>query len=112
MLKEVLSRRFRDFNPQNETNPDLVIIDGGLTQLSAAHKIWTQLKINIPFACMSKGKKRNAGEEYFHQIGRESFTLPKNHPLMHYLQRLRDEAHRFAIMAHRKKRQKSLLGNP
>ncbi len=53
---------------------------------------------------MSKGKKRNAGEEWFHQINKESFTIDKNDPVMYYLQRLRDEAHRFAIMTHRKKK--------
>ena len=57
---------------------------------------------------MSKGENRNAGEEFFHQIGKESFTLPKNHKLMYYLQQLRDEAHRFAITTHRSKRAKSV----
>ena len=58
---------------------------------------------------MSKGKNRNAGEEYFHQFNKESFTLEKNSPVMHYLQRLRDEAHRFAIMTHRKRRDKNMF---
>ena len=58
---------------------------------------------------MSKGENRNAGEENFHQTNKESFTLPRHHPVMHYLQRLRDEAHRFAIMTHRKKREKAAL---
>ena len=58
---------------------------------------------------MSKGENRNAGEENFHQFNKPSFTLPKHHPVMHYLQRLRDEAHRFAIMTHRKKRDKAAL---
>lgn len=106
MLREVLRRRFKEGN--NNIFPDLIIIDGGLGQLHAAQKIFAELKINPPFVCMSKGENRNAGEENFHQVGRESFTLPKNHKLMFYLQQLRDEAHRFAITTHRSKRAKSV----
>jgi excinuclease ABC subunit C len=58
---------------------------------------------------MSKGENRNAGEEWFHQFDKDSFTLPKNNSVMYYLQRLRDEAHRFAITTHRKKRAKAAL---
>ncbi|MDX2082559.1 MAG: excinuclease ABC subunit UvrC [Rickettsiales bacterium] len=106
MLREVLRRRFKENN--NNIFPDLILIDGGIGQLNAAQKVFTELKINIPFICMSKGENRNAGEEYFHQINKKSFTLPKNHQLMYYLQRLRDEAHRFAITTHRQKRAKSV----
>jgi excinuclease ABC subunit C len=109
MLEQVLLRRFSKLKT-NEF-PDLIIIDGGLGQLTSAQKIFSELNIKIPFICMSKGKNRNAGEEYFHQVNKESFTLEKNSPLMHYLQRLRDEAHRFAIMTHRKKRAKNFLLN-
>jgi excinuclease ABC subunit C len=109
MLEQVLLRRFSKL--KTNEYPDLIIIDGGLGQLSSAQKIFSELNIKIPFLCMSKGKNRNAGEEYFHQINKESFTLEKNSPLMHYLQRLRDEAHRFAIMTHRKKRAKNFLMN-
>ena len=109
MLEQVLLRRFSKL--KTNEYPDLIIIDGGLGQLSSAQKIFSELNIKIPFVCMSKGKNRNAGEEYFHQINKESFTLEKNSPLMHYLQRLRDEAHRFAIMTHRKKREKNFLLN-
>lgn len=109
MLEQVLLRRFSKLKT-NEF-PDLIIIDGGLGQLSSAQKIFSELNIKIPFVCMSKGKNRNAGEEYFHQINKESFTLEKNSPIMHYLQRLRDEAHRFAIMTHRQKRAKNFLLN-
>ncbi len=109
MLEQVLLRRFSKLKT-NEF-PDLIIIDGGLGQLSSAQKIFSELDIKIPFVCMSKGKNRNAGEEFFHQINKESFTLEKNSPIMHYLQRLRDEAHRFAIMTHRKKRSKDLFLN-
>ena len=109
MLEQVLLRRFSKL--KTNEYPDLIIIDGGLGQLSSAQKIFSELNIKIPFICMSKGKNRNAGEEYFHQVNKESFTLEKNSPLMHYLQRLRDEAHRFAIMTHRKKRAKNFLMN-
>jgi excinuclease ABC subunit C len=109
MLEQVLLRRFSKL--KTNEYPDLIIIDGGLGQLTSAQKIFSELNIKIPFACMSKGKNRNAGEEYFHQINKESFTLEKNSPIMHYLQRLRDEAHRFAIMTHRKKRAKNFLMN-
>lgn len=106
MLREVLRRRFKEGN--NNILPDLIIIDGGLGQLHAAQQVFDELKINPHFVCMSKGENRNAGEENFHQTGKRSFTLPKNHHLMHYLQQLRDEAHRFAITTHRSKRAKSV----
>jgi len=107
MLYQVLLRRFSKL--KSEDFPDLIIIDGGKGQLSTAQKIFADLKIKIPLICMSKGKKRNAGEEYFHQINKESFTLEKNSPVMHYLQRLRDEAHRFAIMTHRVRRKNNTI---
>ncbi len=107
MLEQVIWRRFSKLKISDF--PDLIIIDGGKGQLSSAQKIFNELKIEIPFICMSKGKDRNAGKEFFHQINKQSFTLEKNSPIMHYLQRLRDEAHRFAIMTHRKKRQKNFL---
>ncbi|MBM3590877.1 MAG: excinuclease ABC subunit UvrC [Alphaproteobacteria bacterium] len=109
MLKQVLFRRFSKL--QKKDLPDFIIIDGGKGQLSSASEIFENLGIKTPFVCMSKGKNRNAGEEFFHQVGKESFTLEKNSPIMHYLQRLRDEAHRFAIMTHRKKRDKDFLKN-
>jgi excinuclease ABC subunit C len=105
MMREVLFRRFSKL--QKEEYPDLIILDGGKPQLNAASEIFTELKIKIPFIAMSKGENRNAGEEYFHQIHKESFTLPKQNPAMYYLQRLRDEAHRFAITNHRNKRNKA-----
>ena len=106
MMREVLKRRFKEGN--DNIFPDLIIIDGGLGQMSAAQSVFDELKINPSFVCMSKGENRNAGEEDFHQVGKDSFTLPKNHKLMYYLQQLRDEAHRFAITTHRSKRAKSV----
>ncbi len=107
MLREVLTRRFAKSKKAESIYPDLIIIDGGKGQLNAAQKVFSELDVKINFICMSKGEDRNAGEENFHMIGRESFTIPKRHPAMYYLQRLRDEAHRFAISAHRKKRRKT-----
>lgn len=106
MMREVFRRRFKEGN--NNIFPDLIIVDGGIGQLNAAQKIFTELQISPRFVCMSKGENRNAGEEFFHQSGKESFTLPKHHKVMHYLQQLRDEAHRFAITSHRSKRAKSV----
>jgi excinuclease ABC subunit C len=107
MMREVLMRRFSKLEKANY--PDLIIIDGGKGQMSAAQQVFDQLQIKIALVCMSKGENRNAGEEWFHQFDKPAFTLPKHHPVMHYLQRLRDEAHRFAIMTHRKKRAKAAL---
>lgn len=109
-LKQVLSRRFKktDENLKNNPNPDLIIIDGGKGQLNAAAEVFREMEIDVKFIAMSKGENRNAGEEFFHMIGKSSFTLEKHSPLMHYLQRLRDEAHRFVIGFNRSKRAKSV----
>jgi excinuclease ABC subunit C len=105
MMREVLTRRF---SKTHDGFPDFVIIDGGKPQMTAAQKVFSELKIKIPFVCMAKGENRNAGEEWFYAPNKDPLTLPKHSPTMHYLQRLRDEAHRFAITAHRKKRAASL----
>ena len=112
-LRQVLSRRFKNTKEGSEENampsmPDLIIIDGGKGQLSAAREVFEELNIDIKFVAMSKGPERNAGEEWFHVVDKPSFTLAKHSPLMHYLQRLRDEAHRFAIGFNRQKRAKSV----
>lgn len=107
-LTQVLTRRFKKLLEENN-KPDLIIIDGGKGQLNAAAQVFDELKIaDIKFTAMSKGENRNAGEEWFHQVGKPSFTLEKHSPLMYYLQRLRDEAHRFAIGFNRSKRAKSV----
>ncbi len=103
MMREVLTRRF---SKAHEGFPDFVIIDGGKPQFTVAAEI-----LKIPFVCMAKGEKRNAGEEWFFMKGREPFQLPKNSPVLHYLQRLRDEAHRFAIMSHRKRRDNAFIAD-
>ena len=108
ILKQALTRRFQRLKTEG-IRPDLIIIDGGKGQLSAALEVFKQLEIiDQNIVCMSKGPNRNAGEEYFHLPGKESFQLEKGIPLAFYLQRLRDEAHRFAIGTHRNKRAKSI----
>ncbi len=105
-LRQVLTRRFKKTN--DNIFPDLIIIDGGKGQLNAANQVFKELGVEVKFVAMSKGENRNAGEEYFHQIDKPSFTLQKHLPVMFYLQRLRDEAHRFAIGFNRAKRAKSV----
>ncbi len=115
MMREVMERRFgralrEDPERLSGNWPDLIIIDGGAGQLGAVHDVLEELGIEDDFAvaAMSKGPDRHAGREQFHMKGRESFTLPKGDPVLLYLQRLRDEAHRFAIGAHRKRRSGAL----
>jgi excinuclease ABC subunit C len=111
MLREVLFRRFRRLQEEGDESkrPDIVLIDGGAGQLSTATKLFEELGISgICYAGISKGPDRNAGREWFHMPGREPFQLPENDPVLHFLQRIRDEAHRFAIGAHRNKRSKSM----
>jgi len=107
MMKEVLKRRFDRMSPENK--PDVILLDGGLGQLHAVHeslKDYDLSEINI--IAISKGPERNAGKEFYHQLGKESFSLPYRSPIAFYLQTIRDEAHRFAIGTHRKKRAKSI----
>jgi excinuclease ABC subunit C len=109
MLREVLTRRFKRLQLENDKRPDLVLIDGGAGQVSVASQVFAELGIdNIVYVGIAKGVDRNAGREQFFIPGKEPFQLPVNDPILHYLQRLRDEAHRFAIGAHRNKRSKSM----
>ncbi|MFW0777469.1 MAG: excinuclease ABC subunit UvrC [Rickettsiales bacterium] len=109
MLREVLSRRFRNASEGDEKKmPDLVLIDGGAGQVSAAREVFEELGVEVVYAGIAKGPDRNAGREQFFIPGKEPFQLPENDAVLHYLQRLRDEAHRFAIGAHRNKRSKSI----
>ena len=118
MMRQVLQRRFQralreDPARQSGVWPDLVLLDGGKGQLSAAREIMADLGVqDVPLVAISKGPDRNAGREEFHQDGKDSFSLPPNTPVLHFLQRLRDEAHRFAIGAHRARRQKAATSNP
>ncbi len=111
MMKEVLSRRFvralKDENT-NMTLPDLVLIDGGKGQYSVSRETLNDLGLHeLPIIAIAKGKNRNAGEEtFFHE--NKIIKFKKNDPTLFFLQRLRDEAHRFAISTHRAKRRKNL----
>ncbi|MFV0626741.1 MAG: excinuclease ABC subunit UvrC [Alphaproteobacteria bacterium] len=108
MMKEVLGRRFDKMTEENR--PDVMIIDGGLGQLHAVHEALKDYDLSkIKIIAMSKGVDRNAGKEMYHLMGQESFSLPFQSPIAFYLQNLRDEAHRFAIGTHRKKRGKSMF---
>ena len=114
MMREVFERRFgralkEDPGRESGTWPDLVLIDGGLGQLNAAREVLAELGCHdIPLVAVAKGPDRDAGREWFHRAGREPFQLPPRDPVLYYLQRLRDEAHRFAIGAHRAGRSKAL----
>jgi excinuclease ABC subunit C len=89
--------------------PDLVLIDGGEGQLTAARQVFAELSIdNVPLVAISKGPDRDAGRETFHMPGRASFKLPARDPVLYFVQRLRDEVHRFAIGSHRQKRRKDI----
>ncbi|HEU4825077.1 MAG TPA: excinuclease ABC subunit UvrC [Dongiaceae bacterium] len=110
MMRQVLTRRFsrairEDPERQGGTWPDLVLIDGGLGQLSAALDVFRELGLDdVPVAAIAKGPDRNAGRERFFLPGRDPFLLDPRNPVLYFLQRLRDEAHRFVIGAHRAKR--------
>jgi excinuclease ABC subunit C len=114
MMREVFERRFgralrEDPARAGDGWPDLVLIDGGAGQLSAAREIMAGLGLDdLPLVAVAKGPDRDAGREWFHMAGREPFQLPPRDPVLFYLQRLRDEAHRFAISAHRAGRSKAL----
>jgi excinuclease ABC subunit C len=118
MMREVLGRRFLRLEKEDPDRsrgdwPDLLLIDGGKGQLSAVCETLENAGIHdVPVVAISKGPDRDAGREVFHLPGGREITLPPNSPLLFYLQRLRDEAHRFAIGAHRQKRAKSFAANP
>lgn len=113
-MREVLKRRFARAQKEDPDRtlghwPDLVLIDGGAAHLAIAESTLTDLGIDdLTLSAISKGPDREAGREEFHVPGRSSFTLPPTHPVLYFLQRLRDEAHRFAISTHRAKRAKAL----
>jgi excinuclease ABC subunit C len=135
MMREVLERRFKRLlteNPRAENGvagavrslaeaaralvgddespwPDLVVIDGGQGQLKAAQETLAALGISdVPLVSIAKGVDRDAGRETFFVPGREPFRLPPRDPLLYYIERMRDEAHRFAIGAHRQRRAKDI----
>jgi len=111
MMKEVLFRRFSKAVKEKSGSlslPDLVLVDGGKGQYSVSREILNELGLHdLPILAVAKGKRRNAGEEKIYHEGKE-YILSKNDPLLFFIQRLRDEAHRFAISTHRAKRKKNL----
>ena len=111
MIREVLGRRFKRAIQEKGNYlsfPDLVLIDGGKGQYSSARETLNEIGLNeIPVIAIAKGKFRNSGNETFFHNGKE-FKFSKNDPTLFFLQRIRDEAHRFAISAHRAKRKKGI----
>jgi excinuclease ABC subunit C len=118
MMKEVLTRRFERLlkeDPERKTDmwPDLLLIDGGAGQVSAVAEILNELGVeDIPMVGVAKGIDRDAGKEEFHRPGERPFALQRNDPVLYFIQRLRDEAHRWAIGAHRAKRAKAVSLTP
>jgi len=118
MMKEVLTRRFsrllkEDPDRESEAWPDLLLIDGGAGQVSAVAQIMKEMGVeDIPMVGVAKGVDRDAGKEEFHRTGQRPFALQHNDPVLYFVQRLRDEAHRWAIGAHRAKRSKAVGATP
>jgi len=114
MMKEVLTRRFHRLvkeDPDRDKGlwPDLLLIDGGAGQVSAVRAVMTKMGVEgIAMVGVAKGVDRDAGKEEFHVTGRRPFALPYRDPVLYFVQRLRDEAHRFAIGTHRAKRSKAI----
>lgn len=117
MMKEVLSRRFKrlmkeDPERKSESWPDLLLIDGGSGQVSAVAEILKDYGVeDIAMVGVAKGVDRDHGKEEFHVRGKRPFALQRNDPVLYFVQRLRDEAHRFAIGTHRAKRSKSIASS-
>jgi excinuclease ABC subunit C len=127
MMREVMRRRFgrllREVGPRAAARaesgegvgpwPDLVLVDGGKGQLAAVTGVLVELGIaDLPMVSVAKGRDREAGRETFYMPGREPFMLPHRDPVLYFIQRLRDEAHRFAIGSHRVRRRKDMQANP
>ncbi|SLN51851.1 excinuclease ABC subunit UvrC [Ruegeria meonggei] len=118
MMKEVLTRRFTRLQKEDPDRdkglwPDLLLIDGGAGQVSAVHEIMAQHGVeDIPMIGVAKGVDRDHGKEEFHRTGQRPFALKRNDPVLYFIQRLRDEAHRFAIGTHRAKRAKAIGATP
>ena len=114
MLTRRFSRLLKEDAPRESGSwPDLVLIDGGAGQLSSAIQVFSDLGVtDVALAAISKGPDRNAGREQFHLPGRDPFRMEDDGPVLYFLQRLRDEAHRFAIEAHRGRRSRRISGSP
>ncbi|KAG1715128.1 UvrABC system protein C [Nymphon striatum] len=118
MMKEVLTRRFKRLlkeDPDRELGmwPDLLLIDGGAGQVSAVREIMREHGVeDIPMVGVAKGVDRDHGKEEFYRTGKRPFALQRNDPVLYFIQRMRDEAHRFAIGTHRAKRAKAVGATP
>ncbi len=118
MMKEVLNRRFSRLlkeDPDRDKGlwPDLLLIDGGAGQVSAVAEIMAEHGVqDIPMVGVAKGVDRDHGKEEFHRTGERAFALQRNDPVLYFIQRMRDEAHRFAIGTHRAKRAKAMSATP
>lgn len=115
MMREMLKRRFTRLNTEMDdgTTPDLVLIDGGMGQLNAALETLAELGLSdIPVVGIAKGPDRNAGRERFFMKDRADFQLEMRDPVLYFLQRLRDESHRFVIGSHRARRVKAISNSP
>ena len=118
MMKEVLTRRFsrllkEDPDRENGIWPDLLLIDGGAGQVSVVAEIMSEMGVSdIPMVGVAKGVDRDAGKEEFYRPGSRPFALKHNDPVLYFIQRMRDEAHRFAIGTHRAKRAKAIGATP
>ncbi len=110
MMREVLTRRFARAKTDEWVLPDVVLIDGGAGQLSAAKQVFDDMGVSaVTLIAIAKGPERNAGNEEYHMVGRAPFRLRKGSELAYFMQRIRDEAHRFAITTHRAKRAKDFV---
>jgi excinuclease ABC subunit C len=118
MMKEVLNRRLKRLlkeDPDRDKGlwPDLLLIDGGAGQVSAVQQILNEMGVpDLPMVGVAKGVDRDHGKEEFHRPGTRPFALRMNDPVLYFIQRLRDEAHRWAIGTHRAKRSKQISANP
>ncbi len=117
MMREVFTRRYgrlaREENRGSAEWPDLVLVDGGRGQLNIAHEVLVELGLgDVPLVGIAKGPDRDAGRERFFMQGKSDFMMPPNSPVLYYLQRLRDEAHRFAVEGHRARRNANIRKNP
>lgn len=118
MMKEVMTRRFKRLlseDPERKSGmwPDLLLIDGGAGQVSAVQEIMDTLGVtDIPMVGVAKGEDRDAGKEEFYRTGKPVMALRHNDPVLYFIQRMRDEVHRFAIGTHRAKRSKAIGATP
>jgi excinuclease ABC subunit C len=108
-VSELVESHDDEEEPADSPWPDLVLIDGGRGQLTAARETLSALGVtNVPLIGIAKGPERDAGRETFFMAGREPFRLRPRDPVLYFVERLRDEAHRFAVGSHRQKRKKDI----